>query len=77
MATLRYSQPILHHMYTFLHGKMERIEEITSDEPFLLVPTIRSCSPFPLQIVKLKYNKVHCTSLVSVLAHGEWVLVSE
>lgn len=41
-----------------LRGQMEKIEQITSDEPFLLVSTIRSSSPFPLQIVSLKYKQV-------------------
>lgn len=46
---------------------MEKIGEITSDEAFLLVTTFRSSSPFPLQIVNLKYSKVrYCASFVSV-----------
>ena len=67
VATLRYSQH-LHHMFVCLHGQMERIEEITSDEPFLLVPTVRSSSPFPLQIVNLKYIKVHMYKLCKLVS---------
>ena len=50
--------------HVFLHGKMEKIGEVTSDEPFLLVSAIRSSSPFPVQIVSLKYNQVKlCVSV--------------
>ena len=52
---------------------MEKIEEITSDEPFLLVSTIRSCSPFPLQIVSLKYKQVTVQPLCRCAVHGKLI----
>lgn len=52
---------------------MEKIGEITSDEPFLLVSTIRSSSPFPLQIVSLKYSQVKLCVNVPCKVNGPWL----